>query len=97
MPRSVHPALRDIIDAIDGIERAVSGKTFADYEAEWLLQRGVERAIEIISEASRRIPPDLTALGLTFLGGTLQPSEISCAMSINRFPAGSFGTSSKKI
>lgn len=59
MTREGLPAIDDILDAIEGIESAVAGKTFEDFEAEWLLRRGVERAIEIISEASRRIPPDL--------------------------------------
>ena len=62
MARKVLPALSDIEEAIEGIERATSGKTFADFEADWLLRRGVERAVEIISEASRQIPPALQNL-----------------------------------
>jgi uncharacterized protein with HEPN domain len=59
MVRRVLPAINDILDAIAGIEGAVAGKTFEDFEAEWLLRRAIERAIEIISEASRRIPPEI--------------------------------------
>jgi diaminohydroxyphosphoribosylaminopyrimidine deaminase/5-amino-6-(5-phosphoribosylamino)uracil reductase len=59
MTRELLPAIGDILEAIEGIERAIAGKTFADFEADWLLRRGVERAIEIISEASRRIPREL--------------------------------------
>lgn len=59
MARSAVPAINDILDAIAGIEQAVVGKSFADFEAEWILRRAIERAIEIISEASRRIPADL--------------------------------------
>ena len=59
MAREIVPALDDILDAISGIERAVADKTFPDFESDWLLRRGIERAIEIISEASRRIPPAL--------------------------------------
>jgi uncharacterized protein with HEPN domain len=55
MPRKVYPALRDILDTIDEVERAVAGRRFADFEADWLLRRGIERAIEIVSEASRQI------------------------------------------
>jgi uncharacterized protein with HEPN domain len=62
MTRSPDPALDDILDAVANIERVVAGKTFHDFEGDWLLRRGVERAIEIISEASRRIPPELRAL-----------------------------------
>jgi uncharacterized protein with HEPN domain len=59
MQRLARPALRAILDAIDGIERAMADKTLEDYSADWLLKHGVERAIEIISEAARRIPPEL--------------------------------------
>jgi uncharacterized protein with HEPN domain len=59
MSRTVLPAIDDILDAIAGIERAVANKSFQDFESDWLLRRAIERAIEIISEASRRIPPKL--------------------------------------
>lgn len=61
MERLVRPAITAIIEAIEGIETATSGKTFEDFEKEWLLRHGVQRGIEIISEASRRIPPELQA------------------------------------
>lgn len=62
MSRSSDPALHDILDAIANIDRVLIGKTFHDFEGDWLLRRGVERGIEIISEASRHIPPELRAL-----------------------------------
>jgi uncharacterized protein with HEPN domain len=62
MARSPDPALSDILDAIANIERVLAGKIFHDFEGDWLLRRGVERGIEIISEASRRIPPELRAI-----------------------------------
>ena len=50
-PRRLNPVLDDIVTAIDGIEAAVHGK----------LRHGVQRGLEIISEASRHIPePMLT-------------------------------------
>jgi uncharacterized protein with HEPN domain len=61
MPRLVRPALRAILEAIDGIETAVCGKARDDFAADWLLRHGVQRGIEIISEAARRIPPELQA------------------------------------
>jgi len=39
----------------------VRGKTIDDFGADWLLRHGVQRGIEIISEAARRIPPELQA------------------------------------
>ncbi len=61
MPRLVRPALRAILEAIDGIQDAVRGKTRDDFAADWLLRHGVQRGIEIISEAARRIPAELQA------------------------------------
>jgi uncharacterized protein with HEPN domain len=48
-----------IIVAIDGIQMAVAGKTFAEFQKDWLLRHGAQRAIEIISEASRHVPDQL--------------------------------------
>jgi uncharacterized protein with HEPN domain len=59
MPGLVRPALRAILEAIDGIQTSVRGKTIDDFARDWLLRHGVQRGIEIISEAARRIPPDL--------------------------------------
>ena len=61
MVRRIRPALHAILEAIDGIENAVRGKTREDFAADWLLRHGVQRGIEIISEAARRIPPALQA------------------------------------
>lgn len=61
MPRKIGPILREIIAAIDGIQAAVAEKTFADFQNDWLLRHGAQRAIEIISEASRHLPDQLKA------------------------------------
>lgn len=61
MERLVRPALRAILEAIDGIDNATRGKTLDDYGADWLLRHGLQRGIEIISEAARRVPPELQA------------------------------------
>lgn len=61
MDRLVRPALRAILEAIEGIENATRGKTLDDFGADWLLRHGVQRGIEIVSEAARRIPPELQA------------------------------------
>jgi len=42
-PRRLNPVLDDIIDAIDGIEAAVHGKTFEEFQSDWLLRHGVQR------------------------------------------------------
>lgn len=53
--------MRAILDAIDGIESANAGKSLEDWNSDWLLRNGIQRGIEIISEAARRIPPELQA------------------------------------
>ena len=59
MTRKISPILQEIIVAIDVIQMAVAGKTFAKFQKDWLLRHGAQRAIEIISEASRHVPDQL--------------------------------------
>ncbi len=61
MARKTAPVLDEILKAIDGILTATSGKSFEDFEQDWLLRHGVQRGIEIISEASRRVPSSMKA------------------------------------
>jgi uncharacterized protein with HEPN domain len=44
-----------MLESIRGIEKAIAGKTFRDYERFWVLRSALERGIEVISEASRQI------------------------------------------
>lgn len=62
MPREIRHAIDDILEALNRVDQVSQGKTLADFEASWQLQYLVQRAIEIISEASRAIPDDLKAL-----------------------------------
>jgi uncharacterized protein with HEPN domain len=62
MPRKVGHAIHDILEAIDRVEQITSGKTLSDFEVSWQLRGLVQRAIEIISEASRAIPDELTSM-----------------------------------
>jgi uncharacterized protein with HEPN domain len=57
--RLVRPALATILEAIHGIETTIADKTLEQYAADWASKHAVERGIEIISEASKRIPQDL--------------------------------------
>jgi uncharacterized protein with HEPN domain len=45
-----------MLESIRGIEKAIAGKTFRDYERSWLLRSAIERGIEVISEASVSTP-----------------------------------------
>jgi uncharacterized protein with HEPN domain len=44
------------------VQSKVAGKTLTEFRGDWELRFIVERAIEIISEATRRVPDDLKAL-----------------------------------
>jgi uncharacterized protein with HEPN domain len=62
MARELHHFLHDISFAMTAIEKAVDGKALTEYQSDILLKLASERAIEIISEASRRIPEDIQNL-----------------------------------
>lgn len=59
MARNVLVVLTEIIEALDGIEAAITGKSLTEFESDWLLRHGVQRGIEIISEAVRHLPDKL--------------------------------------
>jgi uncharacterized protein with HEPN domain len=61
MPRRVDVVLGEVLVAINGVEDALAGRTKATFIKNWFLQRGTERALEIISEAARHIPDALLA------------------------------------
>src|SRR5262252_2579739 len=51
--------LRDIIENIDAIASFTANMTTAEFAADRKTLYAVVRALEIVSEASRRLPPDL--------------------------------------
>lgn len=55
MAREVRQYLFDILENITRCERMMSGKTVDDLEADFATRLAVERAVEIISEASRHL------------------------------------------
>lgn len=59
--RSPRDRLLHILDAISAIETFVRDKSIADFQRDRMLRDAVERNIERLSEASRHLPPDLTA------------------------------------
>jgi uncharacterized protein with HEPN domain len=58
-PRDPRLVLEQMLEAIVDIEQITTGRSFKAYAADRLTRRAVERCIEIISEGSRRLPPDL--------------------------------------
>jgi len=53
--------LEDILDAIKDIQAFVTGRSFDDYVSDTMFRLAIERCVEIISEASRHVPPDMKA------------------------------------
>ena len=57
--KTVRLYLEHIHEAIDLIERYAHGRQRADLDRDPMLRQAIERNIEIISEASRRLPADV--------------------------------------
>ena len=58
--RSQFVRLSDILDNIDAVEM-IEGNDLGGYRRDMKLRRAIERCVEIISEASRHVPPQLKA------------------------------------
>jgi uncharacterized protein with HEPN domain len=56
---SLAPRLTDILDAIERIRAEMAGVSIDAFEADWRKRWLVERGVEIISEASRRLTDEL--------------------------------------
>lgn len=62
MPRDVAVVLGEIVECIDDVLSAIAHLDRDAFERDRFVQRGVERSLEIMSEAVRHIPDDLLAL-----------------------------------
>lgn len=62
MGKKVAPILIDMIEAGNGVRAATAGMSLDEFRKNWVVRHAVQRALEIISEASRRLPDDVTAL-----------------------------------
>jgi uncharacterized protein with HEPN domain len=63
MAASKSPQLRllHIRDEIDGMASALQNVTFTDYQESYTLRRAAERAVQIVSEAAKSLPPEMLA------------------------------------
>jgi uncharacterized protein with HEPN domain len=61
MKRKVAHIIEDILETIERVQSKIGGKAFADFESDWEMRFILQRAIEIISEATRRLPDELKA------------------------------------
>jgi uncharacterized protein with HEPN domain len=93
MARDLRPVLAEIAEALDGINRATSGKSLEDFRSDWLLRRGVQRGIEIISEAVRHLPNEALALAPTIAWPQIRGMGTCLGTSTTRFPMSLSGRS----
>lgn len=59
--RQVDHTIHDILETIARVEAKVAGKDFEEMQADWEFRFVLQRAIEVISEATRRLPDELKA------------------------------------
>jgi uncharacterized protein with HEPN domain len=59
--KSPRARLLHIRDEIEGVAAIVRGLSFAQYQGSYMHRRAVERAVQIVSEAAKALPPDLLA------------------------------------
>lgn len=61
MRKKAAPVISVMLEEIEGIEQALEHVSYDDFCREWQLKRAVQRGIEILSEASKRLPDDIKA------------------------------------
>jgi len=59
MPPSIEDRLTDILTSIIRIELVISNKTLAEFQSDIISRAAAERFLEIVCEASRKLPDDL--------------------------------------
>lgn len=86
MARDIELILDDILEMIAVVEKAVSEKARSDFDADFLLRLAIQRAIEIISEASKHIPTELLDGAPKFHGDRSGGWETFCVTNIIASP-----------
>ncbi len=61
MKRRVDHTIQDILETIERVQGKIASKSFVEFNSDWELRFIVQRAIEIISEGTRRLPDELKA------------------------------------
>jgi uncharacterized protein with HEPN domain len=59
--KSPRARLLHIRDEIEGVAMIVRGLSFMQYQGSYMHRRAVERAVQIVSEAAKALPPDYLA------------------------------------
>ena len=92
--RDIVPSLKDILEAIDRIQRYVGALSLAEFLANSEKQDAVVRNLEIIGEAVRTIPPEFRKehddIAWSQVAGFRVGSSTSTLASTGRFSGTSF-------
>lgn len=91
--KSPRARLLHIRDEIEGVAMIVRGLSFAQYQGSYMHRRAVERAVQIVSEAAKALPPDYLAKYPMRRGPPLSESATSCGTNTSASTTGSFGKS----
>jgi uncharacterized protein with HEPN domain len=97
VPPTIEDRLLDILEAIGDVETILHGKTFEQFTEDRTLRFATERLLEIVCEASRKLPDSLKQDGPDINWQKWSISAISCATHIMRLMLLSSGTSLRSI
>lgn len=92
--RRIEPVFAEILEALNGIESHTVGLAFVDFQQNWLLKLAVQRALEIVSEASRHYLTTCWKSLRKCHGNRYVESAIFCATNTTRSLMTLFGQSS---
>ena len=59
MPPTAEDRLLDILESISSIEKMIQGKNLEQFASDTMLRLATERLLEIVCEASRRLPEEI--------------------------------------
>ena len=59
MTRETDVILQEMIDVMDHLQAAIKNHEYETFQKDWILRHAAQRALEIVSEASRHIPEHL--------------------------------------
>lgn len=63
MPPTTQDRLRDILESISSIEQMIQGASLEQFASNTMMRLAVERLLEIVCEASRRLPEEIKKSG----------------------------------
>lgn len=59
MPPTTQDRLLDILESISSIEKMIKDRNLEQFASDWMMCLATERLLEIVCEASRRLPEEI--------------------------------------